>query len=87
MFPPDSQLSKNKIAAYQIKVKGDLDDNWSDWFSGLKIQSGKMPDGSTISILMGAIQDQAELRGVLIKLLDLNLVLISVQRIQSPQDK
>jgi len=83
IMPPNANLFY-----YQIIVSGSLHEKWSDWFGGLEIGAGRTADGSQITILKGAIKDQAALRGVLLKLLDLNLVLISVQQIQpSPDDQ
>jgi hypothetical protein len=67
-------------ALYQIKVGGELDDRWSDWFSGLTIvvESEIRP----LTTLVGEI-DQAALRGVLNKIWDLNLALISVVPIET----
>ena len=76
MFARDRQPS----ICYQIIVSGCLHDKWSDWFSGLTITSERLPDGSAITQLTGPLKDQAALRGVLIKLWDLNLDLISVQQ-------
>jgi len=67
-------------AAYQIKVQGRLDERWTDWFSGLTITFESEGDGATITTLTGAVADQAILRGILCKLWDLNLTLISVTR-------
>ena len=64
-------------AAYRIKVQGRLTENWSDWFSGMTITFE-----SDITILTGAVADQAALRGILTKIWDLNLTLISVNRIE-----
>jgi len=80
MFAPDNRSPDPNLLFYQIKVKGELHQKWSEWLGGLKIESERQPDGSKITILQGAIQDQAAMRGILIKLLDLNLVLISVQQ-------
>ena len=65
---------------YQIKVQGKLDERWSDWFSGLRVvvESESPP----VTTLIGLI-DQAGLRGVLNKLWDLNLDLISVVPIEA----
>jgi hypothetical protein len=60
---------------YQIVVKGHLELRWSQWFEGMDIQN--LPDG--ISVLSGELVDQAMLHGVLIKIRDLGLPLISVQ--------
>ena len=61
---------------YEIRVEGRLPSDWSNWFEGLDIQSG--PSGD--SILSGPLADQAALHGVLAKIRDLNLKLISVNR-------
>ena len=65
---------------YEIHIEGDLNNRWSDWFAGLNIFQG--PDNETI--LMGELLDQADLHGVLMKIRDLHLVLISVNRIPQP---
>ncbi len=57
----------------EIKVKGHVDLDWSDWFGGFEITH--TADGST---LRGHIADQAELRGILSRLADLGLELLSV---------
>ena len=58
----------------EIRVKGQIDRGWSDWFGGLTI--AHTPQGETI--LAGSIRDQAELRGMIFRLADLGLDLISV---------
>lgn len=62
---------------YEIRVEGHLADRWSDWFEGLAICQES--DGKTV--LRGSLSDQAALFGVLTRIRDLNLVLISVFRI------
>lgn len=64
----------NKQPQYEIKVAGQLDSNWQEWFDDLDIiLTG---DGNTV--LSGAIVDQAALHGVLKKISNLGLTLISV---------
>jgi hypothetical protein len=58
----------------EIQVKGQMDRGWSDWLGGLTIAHKLLGD----SILAGSIRDQAELRGVLCRLADLGLELVSV---------
>jgi hypothetical protein len=59
---------------YQIIVKGVLDGKWSDWFDGMEITP--QPSGETI--LTGPIADQAALHGLLQKIRDMGLPLVSV---------
>ena len=71
------------MSFYKIRVKGHLDRRWSDWFDGLEIinlQSGE-------TILSGDVVDQAALHGVLAKVRDLNLLLISVTSVSSHQQE
>ena len=63
-------------ADYQIIVKGKLGDPWSDWFTGITIAS----DGDA-TILTGTHIDQSALHGLLVRIRDLGLPLISVKRI------
>lgn len=63
-------------ANYQIQVKGKLGQDWSEWFSGMTIEYEK-----GISILSGKLLDQSALHGVLIRIRDLGLPLISVKRL------
>ena len=58
----------------EIRIKGEIDENWSSWFSGFDIEHKPQSE----SILVGSVRDQAELRGILSKLADLGLQLISV---------
>lgn len=59
---------------YEIKIKGHLDPHWSDWFAGLEL---KHLEGNE-TLLSGLLPDQAALHGMLERIRDLNLTLISV---------
>ena len=72
---------KRKGNCYQIMVQGHLEQNWSEWFDGLSIRN--LPSGE--SILSGWIIDQAALHGILIKVRDLGLPLISLNHLSSDQ--
>jgi hypothetical protein len=63
-------------ARYEIRVDGVLDDQWADWFGGLQVTS----DG-TQTLIIGLLADQPALHGLLIKIRDLGLCLISVHRL------
>jgi hypothetical protein len=68
---------------YQIKVKGQLDPRWSEWFDGLAISHET--EGSMV--LSGPVVDQAALYGILLKLHTLNLPLLSVSRVETEAKK
>lgn len=71
---------KNQLRnVYLITISGNLDPNWSSWFDGLIINSGQ---DSLTTTLSGSISDQAQLRGILNKLWDLNAIIISVNQIE-----
>ena len=63
---------------YEIRIKGHLDDRWVDWFEGLSITLEE--DGNTL--LSGPVIDQAALHGLLRKVRDLGMPLLSVNRIE-----
>jgi hypothetical protein len=65
-------------AHYQIKVKGILGNRWSNWFEGMTIES---KDG--VTNISGNVADQAALHGLLVRIRDLGLTLISVMRVES----
>ena len=73
----DSDWAADTQPIYQIKMQGELDSSWSAWFSYMTITF----DGD-VTTLTGAVADQSALRGLLTKLWDLNLDLISVNRVQ-----
>lgn len=65
---------------YRIEVHGRLDESWSDWCNGMAITSMEANDGNDVTTLTGPVADQAALRGLLCRLWDLNLTIISVER-------
>ncbi len=66
---------------YEIRVEGHLPDHWSQWFEGLAICM--QPSGETV--LRGVLIDQAALFGVLSRIHDLNLILISIARLPATE--
>ena len=62
----------------EIRVKGQLDDHWSDWFEGLTITHTKQGE----TVLTGPLADQAALHGLLAKVRDLGLPLLSVNSVE-----
>lgn len=74
---PDGRPNQARI--YQIRVQGHLGRQWADWFEGLEIT----PEENGISLLAGAVVDQAALHGILRRIRDLGIELISVNAITS----
>jgi hypothetical protein len=72
---------------YQIKVAGGLDQTWSDWLGGMEIVTESGRQGTTITILTGRLADQATLRGILSRIWDLNLKVISVHPMEPPEQE
>ncbi len=63
---------------YQIRVKGQLDESWSDWLGKVRITASQEADGTWTTTLVGEVPDQPALFGILDRVRDLNLCLISV---------
>ncbi len=70
------------MASYEIRVQGRLDHHWSIWFDGLTISY----EGEDITVLRGWLSDEAALHGALIKVRDLALPLLAVNRVQDNQE-
>ena len=71
-----SQTVKRQVpGGYRLRVNGHLDQRWSAWFDDLTLH--RENDGTTS--LSGAVTDQAELHGLLTKIRDLGITLISVE--------
>jgi hypothetical protein len=79
---PDSIAAPSAPAVYAIRLQGHLDGRWAaGWFGGLTITLEA--DGSTL--LTGLVVDQAALHGLLKKVRDLGMPLLSVNRVESGQ--
>jgi len=70
-----------ELGLYKIRIKGHLADRWADWFEGLTITLQE--DG--VTVLTGPVVDDAALHGLLRKVRDLGLPLLSVNRVESGQ--
>jgi hypothetical protein len=66
---------------YEIKVHGKVNTSWSDWFNGMQITHTVKEDGQIVTVLSGLVVDQTALHGLLGKIRDLGVKLISVERI------
>jgi len=67
----------DKPAIYEIRIRGKLDARWSRWFTNLQI----IPQPNGECLLTGPVADQAALYGVISRMRDLGLVLVSVHRV------
>ena len=65
-------------ARYEIRVDGVLDDRWADWFGGLQVSN----DGRK-TVIAGLLPDQSALHGLLTRVRDLGLTLISVRQLDA----
>jgi hypothetical protein len=68
---------------YEIRLKGHLDSRWAAWFDGLSLTNSS--DGTTL--LRGPVADQAALHGLLQKVRDIGLPLVSVTQVQPDQPR
>jgi hypothetical protein len=67
---------RDEEAVYKIEVEGHLDPSWSSWLDDLTVE----PQANGETLLTGPVRDQAALHGLLHKIRDLGLLLISVER-------
>ena len=68
---------------YQIRVQGWIGERWASWLDGMTMTYEDTKDDSPVTILTGPVVDQAALRGLLTRLWDLNLTVISVARVET----
>lgn len=74
-----SNNQKEEAIIYQIRIEGQLGQQWTDWFDGLSITPGD--NGTTL--LTGPVIDQSALHGLLKKVRDLGMPLVSVNRMET----
>ena len=78
----DQQASQTRNGIYEIKIKGLLDEHWKSWFEGMILRFVTSGEPAQEYILItGPIIDQPALHGLLAKIRDLNLILISIRKI------
>ncbi len=78
MSRPPAGAEPAEPARYELRVQGVLDPGWSAWFDGLQVTS----DQAGQTTIAGSVADQAALHGLLAKVRDLGLPLLSVRRIE-----
>src|SRR5690242_8457886 len=77
----NSEINPSQPMVYQIRIKGQLGRQWTDWFGGLTITLEDNGD----TLLTGSVVDQAALHGLLKKVRDLGMPLVSVVCVQPNQ--
>ena len=72
----------DKPHIYRITIGAALDNKWSAWFNGMTLATGQDSAGQPATVLTGMVADQSALHGILAKIRDLGLTLISVTRLE-----
>jgi hypothetical protein len=73
------RLEPDQSTIYQIRIKGHLGQQWTDWFAGLTIKLEENGD----TVLTGPVVDQPALHGLLKRVRDLGMPLLTVNRLKS----
>jgi len=79
-------VSHGQPATYQIQVQGLISERWVDWFDGMTITGESSGGELVITTLVGEIEDQAALMGLMQKLYSLGHSLLEVRRLQPEGD-
>ena len=78
-------LNPHQSAVYRIEVAEPLDEDSAVWFDGMEVVLETSADGESVTALTGHVADQAALRGLLAKIWNMNLTVISVFRMKYPE--
>ena len=70
----------SEAARYEISLQGHLDERWATRFEGMRVKNSLDQQGFPITVLSGMISDQAALHGVIAKIRDIGIPVISVSR-------
>lgn len=79
--PDPTEPALDRPINYQIRLRSHLDSGWTDWFDGLTVTQAENGD----TLLTGLVVDQAALHGLLKKVRDLGMPLVSVNPVQAPE--
>jgi hypothetical protein len=78
----DALAADHTVPQYEVRVRGQLGTRWAAWFDGLSLSNED--DGTTV--IRGAMADQAALHGLLQKLRDIGIPLVSLTQLDAPID-
>lgn len=76
------QISLNSQNSYEIRIHGQSDDSWREWFGDAQVEVESLADGSQATIFANVVMDQAGLVGLIRRLHGLGMVLLSVQLVK-----
>jgi hypothetical protein len=76
--PRGSHSGRTEIGRYEIRVTGHLDGRWAAWFDGLEL----VHEADGVTVIRGRVADQAALHGLLQRVRDVGLPLLSVTQVQ-----
>ena len=83
MLPSSQPLCLERAAVYEIRVRGELDEGWTDWFDdGRRVSAIEVHAECGVTTLTGRVADQPALFGLLSKIRDLSLALLSVNLVE-----
>lgn len=74
-------MKAEQLPIYQIKVQGKINEKWSDWLEGVTITHDRGQEEAHVTTLSSPVVDQAALRGIMNRLWDLNVTLLSIRRL------
>jgi hypothetical protein len=86
MAEAGKRLTMAGQAAYRIRVQGAIARSWCESFTGMQVTFRNVSSADALTILTGEVLDQADLMGLLNRLYDLGLPLVSVQRVDGKVD-
>jgi hypothetical protein len=81
MKTPSGKIRVDAPGTYRICVQGRLDASWTNMLGGLTVDTSSGPQDGTVTAWSGSVRDQAALGGILSRLFEMGLPLISVERL------
>jgi hypothetical protein len=78
-------LRLGQPAKYQIKIQGQLNQGWSDWFDGMDVSVEQHEKSASTTNLIGIVADQPALHGILARIRDLGLPLLLVKLLEESE--